>query len=703
MFGLTLANPALWAGIFALGLPLAIHLMTRRTPVRLVFPTIRFLQEVRANQSRIFRVRHWLMLALRTLAILLILLAFLRPEYRARALVPDADESASHAAVVLLDTSVSMRYAGEGFSPFGRAKVVAERVLNDLGADDVAGVIFMGAQPKPAFEELRKGVGALTAVIQEREATFERADVDAAVALALRQLEAFPTSVHEIHFVSDFQRTNWAAVNFAAIPEDVRVVFEAVGHENASNLAITEVGTDPPYPVVGEATRITVKVANYSDTPRDVPVTVAVGGDQLPERRVALDAQSSAAVQFDLGTQSAGLMEGTATIPVDGLTADDIRRFTVSLTERTPVVILTDNVSGGPDAAHRFIRAALDPLGGERTMFEPRTLSPHAFDRSVAGTAQVVVVTQAHAFREETAEALAQYVQDGGGVIYFLSEPSDADNVALLEELSEDQFTAPFAIGRMYDAQSADDAPFALLQQANYDHPILRKFRDTGALAALQFGRYFETTRRETEGQILLRYDNGHAALAYRTYGLGSVLLANFTVDARTGTLPKSPVFVPLVHEMVKAMRPHAGAARDFVVGEPAAATVRLPDAEAHVRFSDPKGREVSAGLDVNDTEGTVIFKAPDQPGFWRILTGDQRLGSVPVNVDARESDLAILTVDQLRELTKFSRDRFLAQQGVDHAGLRALRHGLPFWHYLFIAALAALAIEQLFTWRWKR
>ncbi|MEX2016636.1 MAG: BatA domain-containing protein, partial [Candidatus Hydrogenedentales bacterium] len=94
MFGMVFANPLLWAGVFAAGLPVLIHLMTRSTPVIHMFPTLRFLQRARANQSRLFRIRHWLMLALRTAAILLIVLAFLRPEYRAGALVASPEEGA---------------------------------------------------------------------------------------------------------------------------------------------------------------------------------------------------------------------------------------------------------------------------------------------------------------------------------------------------------------------------------------------------------------------------------------------------------------------------------------------------------------------------------------------------------------------------------------------------------------------------------
>ncbi len=72
-------HPMMWFGIVALGIPVAIHLLTRRTPQDMVFPTLQFLRAAMARQSHLFRLRHILLLVLRTLLVLLLLLAFIKP------------------------------------------------------------------------------------------------------------------------------------------------------------------------------------------------------------------------------------------------------------------------------------------------------------------------------------------------------------------------------------------------------------------------------------------------------------------------------------------------------------------------------------------------------------------------------------------------------------------------------------------------
>ena len=53
----TFAAPALFGGLALLALPLIAHLLHRRTRQRIVFPTVMFLQQSTASQSRLFKLR----------------------------------------------------------------------------------------------------------------------------------------------------------------------------------------------------------------------------------------------------------------------------------------------------------------------------------------------------------------------------------------------------------------------------------------------------------------------------------------------------------------------------------------------------------------------------------------------------------------------------------------------------------------------
>src|SRR3954452_12547984 len=76
-------NSALLPGLALLvGLPLVIHLLNLQFPRLFEFSSVKHIRETIAQRSRIFRWRHLLLLLLRTIFLLLLLFAFLRPLLR---------------------------------------------------------------------------------------------------------------------------------------------------------------------------------------------------------------------------------------------------------------------------------------------------------------------------------------------------------------------------------------------------------------------------------------------------------------------------------------------------------------------------------------------------------------------------------------------------------------------------------------------
>ncbi len=72
-------NATLIFGVAAIAVPIALHLLSRREPRKVVFPSVRFLtKRFESNRSRL-RVRRWWLLALRIAAIAALALALARP------------------------------------------------------------------------------------------------------------------------------------------------------------------------------------------------------------------------------------------------------------------------------------------------------------------------------------------------------------------------------------------------------------------------------------------------------------------------------------------------------------------------------------------------------------------------------------------------------------------------------------------------
>src|SRR6516165_5465132 len=115
-----------WMAVAAAALPVAVHFLTRPKPVRLPLSTLRFVQDAVASRRTRHRLRDAIILALRTLAVLLAGFAVARPFF-GRSDARSAEAAASVVRVVVLDVSQSMAAVDQGVQVFERARPLAAR------------------------------------------------------------------------------------------------------------------------------------------------------------------------------------------------------------------------------------------------------------------------------------------------------------------------------------------------------------------------------------------------------------------------------------------------------------------------------------------------------------------------------------------------------------------------------------------------
>src|SRR5438132_8806986 len=129
--------PAFLAAFAAIAIPVIIHLIQRERKTIVAFPSLMFLRRIPYQSVRRRKVRHWLLLAMRAAAVLMIVAAFARPYLRQGALASTAAGGARE-VVVLLDQSASMGYGDH----WQRAKDAAAAAIRSIGVGDKASLVL---------------------------------------------------------------------------------------------------------------------------------------------------------------------------------------------------------------------------------------------------------------------------------------------------------------------------------------------------------------------------------------------------------------------------------------------------------------------------------------------------------------------------------------------------------------------------------
>ncbi|MEX0611945.1 MAG: BatA domain-containing protein, partial [Pirellulales bacterium] len=179
-FGFT--NLAMLGWLAAAAAPLLIHLWSRHRFREAPWAAMQFLLAAMRKNARRMQLQQWLLLAVRTLIIVLVVLAVAEP-YGEPLLAGGSSTPTHH--VLVIDGSYSMAYRDEGPSRFERARQLAAAMVRLGRPADTFTVILMS---KPARSILDRDVIDHAAVAAQIEAlTQPHSGADLAGALTLVQ------------------------------------------------------------------------------------------------------------------------------------------------------------------------------------------------------------------------------------------------------------------------------------------------------------------------------------------------------------------------------------------------------------------------------------------------------------------------------------------------------------------------------------
>ena len=669
--------PLFLLGLLAVAVPVLIHLTHRQRREPVAFPSLMFLRRVEFKTTRRQRIRDWLLFALRTLALVLLALAFARPFLRAGDARAAAAANAGREVVILLDHSFSMGY-GDRWS---RARAAALRTIDGLGAGDRATVVRFATRAEALLQPTSER-GALRAAVEGVRPGAAAGRYAPALSIARGLVGRAERPRREVVLISDLQRTGWVPAEELRLPEGTTLSVVDVGEDSTANVTVTGIEFQR---TPGDAARVaaTARVINRASRPAaQVPVTLTLDGREVARQVVDLPANGAASARLGPFAVPAGTARGVVRAGAgDALAGDDVRHFTVDRGESIGVLVVQDPAAA--PARTLYLRRAL-AIGGDPAF----RVDMHRGDAIAAGDLagrRVVILDDARMPRGESVRRLADFVRGGGGLVVTVGERGSAagdDMAALLPA------TAGDVVDRMADRGGR-------LGTLDRNHPVLEPFSAprSGSFSAPRFFRYRRLAAGDST-QVIARFDDGGVALAERRVGRGRTLMWGSTLDNVWNDLPLQPVFLPLVRQLVQHAAGWTSRRTEHTVGDALDLGALADSATAEYVALSPAGEQVRIGA------GTPSLEL-DAPGIWEV----RRFGArgaptmlVPVNVDAAESDLA--RVPQAEMVAAVAPREATPEAGVDAATLTAAEREArqSIWWYLLVVAAVLLAVETVIS-----
>lgn len=670
--------PLLWWGLPFVAAPLLIHLINLLRYRRVRFAAIEFLlASQRKYRSRIL-LRELLLLALRTAAVLGLVLALAQPRWRHALGALLGGPRAAH--VLLIDDSYSMSAtaSADGRTAFDLARQVVERVLDELAASPGGEELAVGR-----FSALAAGVAEGGGFDIDRQpltpelARRVREEVErlapsaaapgprAALAAAADVLGTGSGPARVVWLVSDFREKDWKAGGEAAavlrqlagMGVELRLV-DCAGPEageGAANLTVERLEPAGGVPAAGVLVPFEVDIRNDSSTPqRDVVVDLREDGEPRPGVRIEeIPPNGVVTRRFEARFAAAGGHVLEARLPADVLPPDNTRTGVVDVVDRVDVLVIDGDPRGGRGEGDAFyVTAALAPGAGAPTGLRPRVEPTRALatlDLSAFGS--VWLLDPGRLDGPEIA-ALESYARAGGGVVFFAGPRTDAATVnRSLHREGVGLFPVPLAgaVELLPDASSTP-VPDLVVEE----HPVVAVFagQRNPLLDAVRVDRFLAVERGhepppESGLRRLLSLRTGAPLVVERPFGAGLVVAVLTTAAPTWNNWSRgNPGWVVALLELESHLARGRRRAAAVEIGDPVVVVLERGIDEAEVDFAVPPGGTIVHRTAVVTDAGTLEARLPaaNVPGAyvarWRRGDGTERDRTVAVNVDPEEGRL---------------------------------------------------------------
>ena len=664
-------SPFLLLGLGAIAVPILVHLIQRERKRVVEFPSLMFVQKIPYQSVRRRRIRHWALLLMRAAAIALIVAAFARPFFPASAAAALAATGGTREVVILLDQSASMGYGDR----WQRARDEAGKVIDSIGAADKATLVLFSRNAEEGVRATSDR-GRLQAALRAAPLTASGTRFGPALKLAESILTRSSLQRREAVLISDFQKTGWSGSEDVHFPEGITLTPVSVATETVTNLAVPSVQFARSSFSNQERITVTAGVANKSATAAtSIPVSLEIDGHVIETLPVTVGPNASASVSFSTFTLADPSVHGVVRAGNDPMPADNSFDFILTPSQSVSILVVD---SGSGNSSFYLTRA----LGiGNTPTFNVEVVPVGRVTPAMLERRAALILNDAMLPPALAGGALKRFVEGGGGLLVAVGEhtnwpPNEADML-------------PGQLGNVVDRL---DGRGATIGFRDYSHPVFEVFKAprSGDFSAARVLRY-RSLQPTPDARVLARYDDGGVAAAERRLGSGRIIVLTTTLDDSWNDLELKPVYLPLVHQLVRYVSRYEPSTSWATVGQVVdLATLLKGKADRVVVTPGGERRQVNAGdpsiLELTE-HGAYEIRNRSMPSA--------RPDRLAVNIDPAESDLAPIDTSELvAAATGRATQTATAGEAVPEMTPDEAEKRQNIWWYLLMVGLALLVAE---------
>jgi hypothetical protein len=691
-------NPIFLLALIAVGLPLLIHLLNIRRPQKVAFSTLAFFRELKNTTIRRIRIKKYLLLLLRLAAIACFAMVLARP-FLPPGLSGGSNAQAPTLNAILLDNSISM------------SRIGTQGPLFDYGKDIIRKIDESAKDEDRYMLQLTNGEGEYNSILSRAnmQNILESVDIKPAGNFMGDRLQELIESVREapyqnknIFIVTDGQVSQLDQLQDQEL-DDISLTVIDVGDVEVQNTVVTDISTSTNMIGANIPFILNVELANRSDVNAvNQFVTAEFEGQNAGQYSVALEPNERKIFTFEVTPSETGSAKGKIEIEGDEFQPDNEFYFTVQVPETRNILWINESNSD-PDLIS-YTGTVLRVAGENDAQLSYREVDPGFLETADLSEFNAVILDGLENIPEYSFQLLQDYVQNGGGVMFFPSENGDISNYNSLFS----QFNA----GR-FGGMQGDYASFSAVATADElleDHPAFTGLFEREQNEQLRFTSpdiyYYLKLLKPGSGTgfDLMTMNNGDVLVYEKRFGEGSLTLAAIGNDPGWSNFPVKPLFAPFYYRLLLySASSDQGGFVNHQLGDSFTWRGNIDGENAVIEVGEDV---IKPSVDVVPSGMRLSYPAQEWVPGWITITDRDRTYVVSANLSSEESDFTSVDQNMLGNLLEEADPIWVSAGDLGEDELQneiqASGFGREIWSWFMLAGLLFLVTESLVSMWYK-
>ncbi|PCH70589.1 MAG: hypothetical protein COC06_04225 [Bacteroidales bacterium] len=506
----------LWA-LLALLLPIIIHLFNFKRFKKIYFSNLKFLKNLNIENKRRSKVKKWLLLLLRLLALACIIIAFSQP-YTSSENGNNTKLQTNECFTIYIDNSFSMNAETENGNALEVAKNKAIELINSY----------------PNYSKIRiysNNFFSFSSSLTKQQAIARVMEINPSpipVVLS-KQIKKIQINNSDnnclLYVFSDFQKAQSDIENIKA-DSTSSITFIPLSVQRSNNLLIDSCWFDKPYHQINRGKELFVRIVNTSNRSyQKTPIKLSINDSIKSISNFDIDGNSKKIISLKYQDNRSGIHQGMVEINDFPITYDNKLFFSYSINNRIQIL------SVNQDKPNKYLNKLFS--GTEIFNFKNSNKSK-VFSENLESF-QLIILNEIKTMESGLIQSIKNYLSNGGHVLLIPSNKISNSVNLFLEEISAPQLT-------QMDS-SKQKLSLIELNSELYQN-VFEEIKKDARLPDIY--RHYKLKKSKNKLlENIWKTQAGDNVLSKVKYGNGQFYLLGMQLDPEWTNLITHPIFVP--------------------------------------------------------------------------------------------------------------------------------------------------------------